>query len=59
VRVVYLHVTVNNIKIFGVAQQCFYEEYNVAGNNSIYLGIHLNCPTFLSDFNQIWNLSQK
>ena len=26
-------------------------------SNKIYLGFHMNCLLFLSDFNQIWNLT--
>jgi len=28
-----------------------------AGNNKAYLGLHVKCPTALSDFKQIWSVS--
>jgi hypothetical protein len=39
-----MRVTVNNIKILGVAQKCLCGEIYVAGNGKTYLGIHVNCP---------------
>ena len=27
--------------------------YNVAVNNALYIGLHIKCPIFLSDINQI------
>jgi hypothetical protein len=32
--------------------------FNIAGNNKIYFGVHVKCPMFLPDFNQIWICSQ-
>jgi hypothetical protein len=51
-----LHVTVSNTKIFGVAQNCGIA-IHVAGNNKMYLGLHVKCPILLSNFNQIWSFS--
>jgi hypothetical protein len=48
---------------------CYCQQYNsiacgtkmvlcrvyAAGNNETFSGLHVNCPTFLSDFNQIWS----
>ena len=53
VCIVDVHVTVNNIKILSVAQQCFLCRIYAAGNNETYLGLNVKCPIFLSDFNQI------
>jgi len=27
---------------------------NIAGNNTTQSGLHVKCPIFLTDFNQIW-----
>jgi hypothetical protein len=52
--IVELQVTINNIKILSVAQPCYYGEFmSPATTQRNYLGIHINCPTFLFDFNQI------
>jgi len=32
-------------------------QFNVAGNNKTYLGLHVMCPIFLLYFNQVWNIS--
>jgi len=48
--IVELHVTVNYIKMFCVAQKCSIEVL-CAGISEMYLSIHINCPIFLSDFN--------
>lgn len=56
-RVVEIHVTVDNITTLGVAQQCFWGKICVAGNNKTYLSLQAKCPTFLFDFNRSWNYS--
>ena len=55
-----IHVTVNNIKVQGVAQKCFCGEFIVIGSNKPCLGLHVKPPPpliILRHFNQIWNLS--
>jgi hypothetical protein len=49
------HVTVNKINILGVQQECFYGE--LKSPTTTHTGLHVRCPTFLSDFNQIWSFS--
>jgi hypothetical protein len=31
----------------------------VVGNNKAYLGLHVKCPTLVSDLNQIWIFSRE
>jgi hypothetical protein len=52
-----LHVTVNNTTILCVAQKCFLWPIYVAGNNKECLGLHVKCPKFLPEFDQIWSFS--
>jgi len=48
--IVELHVTVKYVKMFSIAQKCSIEGLR-AGISEMYLGIHINFPIFLSDFN--------
>jgi hypothetical protein len=56
-RMVEIHVTVNNIQILSVAQTVYLWRIYMAGNNQTHLNLQEKCPIFLSDFNQIWNFS--
>ena len=51
-RTVDLQVTVNNIQIMRLVQQCFCNEFI-----SPSWVLHVKCPIFLPDFNQIWIFS--
>ena len=52
-----MHTTINTIKIVGVAQKILLWQIRVAGNSKTNLKLHVKCPIFLSDFNQIWSFS--
>ena len=43
-----------NIKA-SVAVACFFPGRDKDLSAPLYLGLHVECPTFLSDFNQIWS----
>jgi len=46
--------TVNNIKILRIAQQCFMANFNSLAKKEMHVRLHVKYPSFFSDFNQIW-----
>jgi hypothetical protein len=61
--IVEIHISANNITIFSAAQKSFYGNFmSLAAKKkkkkNPYLGLPVKCPIFLSEFNQIWSLSQ-
>jgi hypothetical protein len=52
-----LHITVNNMKYWGLHKNVLWRFYVTADNYETYLGIHAKCPTFLSDFSQVLSFS--
>ena len=54
-----LHVAVNSKKIiFFFSHKCFYGKFSLPAKIKLYLGLHIMCPIFLSNFNQTWNFSR-
>jgi len=39
-----------------VAKKYFYDEFYIAGNNKMYLGLKVKCLIFLPNFYQIWSI---
>jgi hypothetical protein len=54
--IVELQLTVNNIKIFSVAQKLLLYRPYVAGNNKTHFGLYVKRPIFLPYSKQIWSL---
>jgi hypothetical protein len=57
VFIVELRVSVNNIKLPRLVQQCFCNEFMSLAAIKKTLGLYVNCLIFLLDFNRIWTLT--
>jgi hypothetical protein len=47
----------NNSLIQFQSKRVILVRFNVSSNNKTHLGLHVMCPIFLPDFNQIWIFS--
>jgi hypothetical protein len=50
-RAVFRHCSGDNV------ESDYLMKFNVTGNSKTFLGLHVKWPIFLSDFNQIWDLT--